>query len=354
MARIRTIKPVFARHEKLQELESARPELRPMLTFCCLWTQCDREGRFEWRPRQLKLDVLPFVDYDLGATMELLAEHDFIRKYEVGGRWYGHVPTWSEHQCPNVREPASKIPAPAADDAGMVQGVDQLICDQEQNLTAESAEGRRDSQEEQKQKQKQIQEQMQKQRGEAGLAEPASSQSAGKFGTGTMGSSWQDGAGTVPESWEREREKEGKKGKGSEFNAAEAARAIAVERGWSGLRVIEQIRLAIVAMQTREPERKPGEIAEWLLQRTYEYDRCGKVKAGFRMSWEKFFGEAHYSDAAESWEGANAAGEARTGAAGGGSVAGALTEDATPLIRERQKKLEEFLARKKETAPQVQ
>src|SRR5229473_3693622 len=85
MARIRTIKPIFARHEKLQELESEWPGMRPMLTFCCLWTQCDREGRFEWRPRQLKLDVLPFVDYDLGATMELLAEHDFIRSMRSEG-----------------------------------------------------------------------------------------------------------------------------------------------------------------------------------------------------------------------------------------------------------------------------
>ncbi len=346
MARIRTIKPIFARHEKLQELESEWPGMRPMLTFCCLWTQCDREGRFEWRPRQLKLDVLPFVDYDLGATMELLAEHDFIRKYEVGGRWYGHVPTWSEHQCPNVREPASKIPAPAPEETGMVPVLTEdptarLSRNQEQDLTAESAEGRRDSQEMQKQG--------------TGVPEQAPSQAARRSDVSIVGSSVKDGASTVPESWEGEgeREKERKKGNASEFNATEAARAIAVERGWSGLRVIEQIRLAIVAMQTKEPERKPGEIAEWLLQRTHEYDRCGKVKAGFRMSWEKFFGEAHYSDSPESRECVNAAGETRTASAGSGA-GHALTEDATPLIRERQKKLEEFLARKKETAPQVQ
>jgi hypothetical protein len=203
-------------------------------------------------------------------------------------------------------------------------------------FTAEAAEWRRDTQEEQRQG--------------VVLPEQRSSQTAGSLRTA------ENGAGTVPESWEREREreKEGKKGNASEFNAAEAARAIAVERGWSGLRVIEQIRLAIVAMQAKDPERKPAEIAEWLLQRTHDYDRCGKVKAGFRMSWEKFFGEAHYSDAPESWEGVNAGGETRGASLAGGGVGHALTEDATPLIRERQKKLEEFLARKKETAPQVQ
>jgi hypothetical protein len=337
MARIRTIKPVFARHEKLQELESGSPVLRPMLTFCCLWTQCDREGRFEWRPRQLKLDVLPFVDYDLEATMELLAAHDFIRKYEAGGRWYGYVPTWCEHQCPNVREPASKIPAPVPKEAGMVgeltEDPTERRIDLPRPFTAEIAEERRDSQEKQKQG--------------TGLPETQL-----QTVTGTDGSSEKNGAGMVQESWEREREGERKKGNANGFNAAEAARAIAVERGWSGLRVIEQIRLAIVALQARDPQRKAGEIAEWLLRRTHEYDRSGKVKAGFRMSWEKFFGEAHYSDAPESWECANGGGDPR--ASGASGVAGALTEDATPLIRERQKKLEEFLARKKETAPQVQ
>jgi len=285
MARIRTIKPSFARHEGLQELESEFPQLRPMLTFCCLWTQCDRAGRFEWRPKQLKLDILPFVEYDLGEAMELLARHDFIRRYEAGGKPYGYVPTWADHQCPNVRETASKIPAPS------------------------------------------------------------------QHGTGMVPEAAEDDAGMVPARGERERERERKKGMEGEFNPAEAARALAVERGWSGLKVIEQIRLAIAAMQAQFPERQPAEIAEWLLKRTYEYDECAKVKSGYRMSWEKFFGEAHYNDPAESWECRSSGGE---GAARDSVTGASHTEDATPLIRERQKKLEEFLARRKQTTQQVQ
>src|SRR5258708_20078614 len=173
---------------------------------------------------------------------------------------------------------------------------EQLSRNQEQDLTAESAEGRRDSQEKQKQG--------------TGVPEQTPSQAARRSDVSIVGSSVKDGASTVPESWEGEgeREKERKKGNASEFNATEAARAIAVERGWSGLRVIEQIRLAILAMQTKEPERKPGEIAEWLLQRTHEYDRCGKGKAGFRMSWEKLFWEGHYSGSAARRERVDAAG----------------------------------------------
>lgn len=112
MARIRTVKPGFFRHEGLQELEKSHQGLRPMLVFAGLFTQSDREGRFEWKPKQIKLDILPFVDFEIEETLTLLAEHGFINRYEVGRKSYGLIPTFKEHQCPNVREPASRIPAP--------------------------------------------------------------------------------------------------------------------------------------------------------------------------------------------------------------------------------------------------
>jgi len=121
VARIRSIKPNFARHEKLQELETSHCHLKPMLVFACLWTVCDREGRFEWRPKQLKLDILPFIEFDLSATLELLREHDFVRKYTAGGKVYGYIPTWLDHQCPNIKESASRIPDPPEHHASTVQ-----------------------------------------------------------------------------------------------------------------------------------------------------------------------------------------------------------------------------------------
>lgn len=119
--RIRTIKPAFARHEALQALECSHAELRPMLTFSCLWMLCDREGRFEWRPKQLKLDILPFVPYDLAAALDLLAEKEFIVHYEVAGKSYGYIPSWSSHQHINVKESKSTIPAPDSDGAKAVK-----------------------------------------------------------------------------------------------------------------------------------------------------------------------------------------------------------------------------------------
>jgi hypothetical protein len=57
MGRIRTIRPDFFLHDGLFDLESnSRLPLR--LAFAGLWTQCDREGRFKWRPRRLKPENL--------------------------------------------------------------------------------------------------------------------------------------------------------------------------------------------------------------------------------------------------------------------------------------------------------
>ena len=98
MPRIRTVKPEFFAHEQLNDLEEAHPRLRPMLVFEGLWGHCDKEGRFEWRPRTLKRNILPFVTFDINETLELLRVHGFIAQYEAGGKLYGYIPTFKEHQ----------------------------------------------------------------------------------------------------------------------------------------------------------------------------------------------------------------------------------------------------------------
>jgi hypothetical protein len=120
VARIRTIKPGFFRHEGLQELETLHPGNYCMLVFAGLFTAADRAGRFEWRPKQLKLDILPFIAFDMKQTLELLETFRFISKYEVNGKTYGLIPTFLEHQCPNVKEPQSRIPAPCEHSTGTI------------------------------------------------------------------------------------------------------------------------------------------------------------------------------------------------------------------------------------------
>jgi hypothetical protein len=54
----------------------------------------------------------------MAKTLELLETFNFIVRYESGGKYYGFIPTFLEHQCPNVKEPASRIPAPSEHSTG--------------------------------------------------------------------------------------------------------------------------------------------------------------------------------------------------------------------------------------------
>lgn len=111
MPRIRTIKPEFFKHEALfeAEIETGLP-LR--LAYIGLWTQCDREGRFLWRPRPLKLDILPYDEVDFARVLDALATRGFIVKYVSEGREIGWVPSFPRHQVINHRESASQLPPP--------------------------------------------------------------------------------------------------------------------------------------------------------------------------------------------------------------------------------------------------
>lgn len=97
MARIRTVKPEFFRHEGLQELTLKNGPII-MLFFAGLWTQCDKAGRFLWRPRQLKLDILPYLKYDPEKSLEVLEASNFVRRYSVANEIYGEVVNFSKHQ----------------------------------------------------------------------------------------------------------------------------------------------------------------------------------------------------------------------------------------------------------------
>lgn len=121
MPRIRTVKPDFFRHEQLQDLEAANPGQYPMLVFAGLWGHCDKAGRFEWKPRQLKLDILPFLNYEMAKTLTLLEAHQFVRRYTVDGKEYGCIPTFSEHQRINGKESQEpeKYPQPHDNEAEM-------------------------------------------------------------------------------------------------------------------------------------------------------------------------------------------------------------------------------------------
>ena len=109
MARIRTIKPEMAKHEGLFDLE--RETGMPIrFAWAMLQTACDREGRFHWRPRTLKADILPHDDIDFSRVLDAWLTRAYLVKYRVGDEWFGWVPTFRKHQVVNPRESASVIP----------------------------------------------------------------------------------------------------------------------------------------------------------------------------------------------------------------------------------------------------
>ena len=111
MARIRSIKPEFFRHEALFEAEQ-ETGLPLRVAYAGLWTACDREGRFIWAPRQLKLDCLPYDEVDFARVLDALWTRGFVVKYAVDGKEYGCVPSWNDHQIVNNREADSRLPGP--------------------------------------------------------------------------------------------------------------------------------------------------------------------------------------------------------------------------------------------------
>lgn len=107
MARIRSIKPGFFLNDELAEL----PPLDRIL-FAGLWTLADREGRLEDRIKKIKAEILPYDDHDIDVAIERLASKSFIQRYEVKGCKYIQILNFLKHQCPNVKEHESIIPAP--------------------------------------------------------------------------------------------------------------------------------------------------------------------------------------------------------------------------------------------------
>jgi hypothetical protein len=110
LARIRTIKPEFFLHDELFELEQ-ETGLPVRLAFIGLWTQCDREGRFKWRPLRLKAAILPYDSVDMSRVLHALNTRGFLVKYANETGEYGVIPSFKNHQVINNKESKSDLPA---------------------------------------------------------------------------------------------------------------------------------------------------------------------------------------------------------------------------------------------------
>jgi hypothetical protein len=107
MSRIRYLKPGFFKNELLAECD---PLAR--ILFAGLWTEADRDGRLEDRPRRLKAELLPYDDCDPEALLAQLHQRGFIMRYTVANVGYIAMPTWYAHQRPHKDEHSRGFPGP--------------------------------------------------------------------------------------------------------------------------------------------------------------------------------------------------------------------------------------------------
>ena len=107
MARARNIKPGFFRNAELVELP-----FETRLLFIGLWTLADREGRLEDRPKQIKMELFPADQCDVGSMLDQLSSSGFISRYEVDSVRFIEVQNFIKHQDPHYKEKASEIPPP--------------------------------------------------------------------------------------------------------------------------------------------------------------------------------------------------------------------------------------------------
>jgi hypothetical protein len=109
MSRIRTVKPELFVHDVLFDAEQ-RYGLPLSCAFIGLFTLCDREGRFRWKPRRLKPLILTHDTVDFSKLLNALAHTGFVKKYLYQGEIYGCIPSWSKHQRINSHEARSFMP----------------------------------------------------------------------------------------------------------------------------------------------------------------------------------------------------------------------------------------------------
>lgn len=107
MARIRTIKPEFFTDGKLVKMS-----IHARYAFIGLFTQADREGRFEWNEDDLQMRLfIADRKVKISNILSELSENGLVARYGKNAE-YGYIKNFIKHQYINPREGASVIPAP--------------------------------------------------------------------------------------------------------------------------------------------------------------------------------------------------------------------------------------------------
>lgn len=131
MARARTIKPGFFQNEQLGELSAI-----DRLAFIGMWTIADYKGCIEFRPKRLKIQLMPYDNCDFEEIAINLDKSGLIRMYSVHGVRYIKIVNFVKHQNPhkNEREAGSDIPD-FDENAKEIKDLENIQINPEQNGT---------------------------------------------------------------------------------------------------------------------------------------------------------------------------------------------------------------------------
>jgi hypothetical protein len=138
VARSRNIKHAFFTNDELAEI---KPLGR--LLFIGMWTLADFKGDLEYRPKRLKVELLPYDNCDINGLVEDLHESRFIAIYHDQGKPYIHISNFTKHQNPhpNEKKKGSKIPSPTeinaqvADSKGVAINHDSIVKNQNESVS---------------------------------------------------------------------------------------------------------------------------------------------------------------------------------------------------------------------------
>jgi hypothetical protein len=75
-----------------------------------LWTECDDNGVFEWKPIVLKARIFPADNIDFAGILAELETLNCVRRVEIEGKPYGVVRNFGKYQRP--KNPSYRFPLP--------------------------------------------------------------------------------------------------------------------------------------------------------------------------------------------------------------------------------------------------
>jgi hypothetical protein len=105
MARIRSVHPGLATDEAYMSMSLAAKAAWPLL-----WTECDDQGVFEWKPIVLKARIFPADNVDFEGILTEIEKLGCITRYSVEGKSYGLVRNFLRFQRP--KKPKAVHPLP--------------------------------------------------------------------------------------------------------------------------------------------------------------------------------------------------------------------------------------------------